>query len=101
MVSKFICKKSEIPADGFKVFDIEGGKVMIANSGDGYYAYDGFCPHQEVCLAEGLYDGKVFTCHEHLWQWDIVSGEPQGMAEAPLVAKPIEEINEEFHLLSN
>jgi toluene monooxygenase system ferredoxin subunit len=52
-------------------------------------------------LAEGLYDGKVFTCHEHLWQWDIVSGEPQGMAEAPLVAKPIEEINEEFHLLSN
>jgi toluene monooxygenase system ferredoxin subunit len=101
MSSKFLCKKNDIPENGFKVFDIENGKVMVANSDKGYYAYDGFCPHQEVCLAEGLYDGKVFTCHEHLWQWDIVSGDPLGLAESPLVVKKIEEIDDELHLLSN
>ena len=99
MASTFICKKSDIPQDGFKVFDVADGKVLIANSDNAYYGYNGYCPHQEVCLAEGLYDGKVLTCHEHLWQWDIASGEPQGLAEAPLVVRPIEQINDEIRLI--
>jgi toluene monooxygenase system ferredoxin subunit len=66
-------------------YDIEGGlKVLIANAGDCYYAYQGICPHQEVCLDEGFYDGAVLTCHQHLWQWDISTGEAVGLAEAPL-----------------
>jgi len=68
-----------------KDYDIEGGlKVLIANAGDSYYAYQGICPHQEVCLAEGYYDGAVLTCHQHLWQWDITTGKEIGLAEAPL-----------------
>jgi toluene monooxygenase system ferredoxin subunit len=39
------------------------------------------CPHQEVALCEGLFDGTVLTCHQHLWQWDIRSGAPMGIAE--------------------
>jgi len=35
-------------------------------------------------LCEGLFDGAVLTCHQHLWQWDIRSGAPMGLAEAPL-----------------
>jgi toluene monooxygenase system ferredoxin subunit len=42
------------------------------------------CPHQEVALCEGMYDGKVLTCHQHLWQWDIRTGAAMGIAEAPL-----------------
>ncbi len=98
MTAKFICKKSDIPENGFRVFEIDGEKVLIAQSDGEYYGYDGICPHQEVCLSDGLYDGKVFTCHQHLWQWDVVTGEPQGLAEAPLVSKPIEGIAEELFL---
>ena len=32
MTAKFICKKSEIPENGFKVFEIDGEKVLIAQS---------------------------------------------------------------------
>jgi len=69
-----------------KEYDTEGGlKVLIANAGDTYYAYQGLCPHQEVCLAEGYYDGAVLTCHQHLWQWDITTGKEVGtLAEVPL-----------------
>ena len=35
-------------------------------------------------MCEGLYDGNVLTCHQHLWQWDIKTGAPLGLAEAPL-----------------
>ncbi|BBP05195.1 hypothetical protein TPL01_10760 [Sulfuriferula plumbiphila] len=80
-----ICNSAEIPTNGMKDYDIEGGlKVLIANAGDCYYAYQGICPHQEVCLAEGYYDGAVLTCHQHLWQWDITTGKALGLAEAPL-----------------
>ncbi len=80
-----VCNTAEIPSNGMKDYDIEGGlKVLIANAGDSYYAYQGICPHQEVCLAEGYYDGAVLTCHQHLWQWDITTGKEIGLAEAPL-----------------
>jgi toluene monooxygenase system ferredoxin subunit len=62
----------------------DGMKVLIANSGDEYFACQAICPHQEVALCEGLYDGSVLTCHQHLWQWDIRTGEPMGLAELPL-----------------
>lgn len=80
-----ICKSADIPANGMKAYDTEGGlKILIANAGDCYYAYQAICPHQEVCLGEGIYDGAVLTCHQHLWQWDITTGKALGLAEAPL-----------------
>jgi len=58
-----ICKLSDIPANGIKDFALEGGeKVLIANFSDNYYAYNGNCPHQGTCLAEGFFDGAVLTC---------------------------------------
>lgn len=80
-----VCKSSDIPSNGMKTYDVLGGlKVLIANAGTNYYAYQGICPHQEVCLDEGFYDGSLLTCHQHLWQWDITTGAAVGLAEAPL-----------------
>ena len=79
-----VCSTDDIPANGMKGYDLAGKRVLIAQSGDCYYAYQGLCPHQDVCLDEGFYDGTVLTCHQHLWQWDIRTGAPIGLAEAPL-----------------
>jgi toluene monooxygenase system ferredoxin subunit len=68
-----------------KAFEAEVGlKVLVANSADAYYAYQAMCPHMEVALEEGFYDGAVITCHQHLWQWDVRTGAPLGLAEAAL-----------------
>jgi len=74
-----------VPANGLKECEGEGGlKLLLANSGSEYFAVQAICPHQEVALCEGMYDGTVLTCHQHLWQWDIRTGAPMGIAEAPL-----------------
>lgn len=80
-----VCQVSDIPANGIKDFVIENGEViLIANFNNRYYAYGGKCPHQGTCLSEGFYDGAVLTCNKHLWQWDITTGKPIGLAESPL-----------------
>jgi toluene monooxygenase system ferredoxin subunit len=85
MAKKLICRKGDVPANGLKECETEGGgKLLVANSGEEYFAVQALCPHQDVPLCEGLYDGSVLTCHQHLWQWDIRSGAPMGLAELPL-----------------
>jgi len=85
MSKKLVCRVAEVPAKGIKEFEVEGGlRLLVANSGGEYFGYQAICPHQEVRLCEGLYDGSVLTCHMHLWQWDIRTGAPIGLAEAPL-----------------
>lgn len=97
-----ICSASEIPANGMKTYDTSIGiKVLVANAGDAYYAYQGICPHQDVCLGEGFFDGSTLTCHQHLWQWDITTGEAVGLAEAPLERYEIEQENGEIYVLQS
>jgi toluene monooxygenase system ferredoxin subunit len=92
-----VCKLSDIPANGIRDFVIEGGeKVLIANFSKRYYAYNGNCPHQGTCLADGFFDGAVLTCSKHLWQWDITTGKPIGLAEAPLQGYQVEIENDEI-----
>lgn len=84
-MKRFVCPAAEIPPNGMKECVAEGGlKLLIANSGADYFAYQAICPHQDVPLCEGLYDGAILTCHQHLWQWDIRTGRPMGIAEAAL-----------------
>src|ERR1700687_1163394 len=85
MSRQFVCPRGRVPPNGMVECEMEGGlKLLVANAGDEYFAYQAMCPHQDVPLCEGLYDGSVLTCHQHLWQWDIRTGGPLGLAEAPL-----------------
>lgn len=85
MTRKFVCQIHEVPVDGKKAFQLEGGKrILMINANDRFYACQSVCPHQDVELDEGLFDGQVLTCHQHLWQWNVSTGEPIGLAEEPL-----------------
>jgi toluene monooxygenase system ferredoxin subunit len=97
-----ICNSADIPANGMKAYDTEDGlKILVANAGDCYYAYQAICPHQEVCLDEGFYDGAVLTCHQHLWQWDITTGKAVGLAEAPLESYEVKVENGEIFVFQS
>jgi toluene monooxygenase system ferredoxin subunit len=80
-----LCRTAECPADGMKAFEApDGARVLVVHAGGGYVGYQALCPHMDVALEEGFYDGAVITCHQHLWQWDAGTGAPIGLAEAPL-----------------
>src|SRR2546427_1888448 len=84
------CGAVEVPENGLKECEADGGlKVVVAKAGGEFFGFQAICPHQEVPLCEGLFDGSVLTCHMHLWQWDVRTGAPLGIAEAPLQRYPV------------
>ena len=101
MDKRFVCPRQSIPANGMVQCETaEGLKLLVANSGDDYFAYQAMCPHQEVPLCEGMYDGSVLTCHQHLWQWDIRTGAAMGLAEAPLESFPVQVEGDSLYVVS-
>jgi toluene monooxygenase system ferredoxin subunit len=85
-----VCRVADVPENTLKECEAEGGrKLVVANAGGEFVAFQAMCPHQDVPLCEGLFDGQTLTCHMHLWQWDVKSGAPQGIAEAPLERYPL------------
>lgn len=72
-----------------KEFDVGGVSILIARNANGWFAYPALCPHMEAQLAFGTCDGKIITCMQHLWQWDMETGEPVGLAEEPIKTYPV------------
>jgi toluene monooxygenase system ferredoxin subunit len=85
MAKRMVCRVADVPENTLKECEAEGGlKLVVANAGGEFVGFQAMCPHQDVPLCEGLFDGATLTCHMHLWQWDVRSGAPLGIAEAPL-----------------
>ena len=94
-----ICDVQDIPTNGMQRFSTEEGVgILVANFNERYYAYRDSCPHQGTCLSEGFYDGAVLTCHKHLWQWDVTTGKPIGLAEASLEGYKVEVQNDKLYV---
>ena len=90
MGKRLVCQVADVPENGLKECEAgDGTKLVVANAGGEFYGFQAICPHQEVPLCEGLFDGATLTCHMHLWQWDVRTGEPRGIAEAPLQLFPL------------
>ena len=71
---------AEVPANGMKEFSVGGVNVLIVHTGDAYVAFQALCPHETIPLEQGIHDGAVLTCLEHMWQFDIRTGAPLGEA---------------------
>lgn len=48
--------------------------VLVWPEGGAPRAWQGMCPHQDIPLAEGRFDGKVLTCRAHQWTFDACTG---------------------------
>jgi len=90
MTKRMVCRVADVPENSLKECEMEGGlKLVVANAGGEFVGFQAMCPHQDVPLCEGLFDGQTLTCHMHLWQWDVRTGAPLGIAEAPLQRYPL------------
>ena len=79
-----LCRADEVPVNGMKEFAAGNVNVLIVSTGSGFVAYQALCPHEAVRLEDGVHDGSVLTCLEHMWQFDVHTGAPLGDAEAGL-----------------
>ena len=73
-----IGKTSEVEPGRSKTFVKHGKKILVANVGGKFVAYENFCPHMGGALRSGGSD-KVFTCGWHGSRFSMETGE--GLSE--------------------
>jgi len=84
---KRVCASSDVPEKTVKKFKVDGVVVIVVNYGNGFRVFPPLCPHMAEPLDEsGIIEGETLTCSKHLWQWDVRTGEKQGMAEKDLLS---------------
>jgi nitrite reductase/ring-hydroxylating ferredoxin subunit/(2Fe-2S) ferredoxin len=90
-----VCATTDVPVNGLKEVTANGTSMCIVNTGSGFCAYQSLCPHEAIPLADGVCDGTVLTCLEHMWQFDVKTGAPLGDAQEGLKSFPSKEENGE------
>ena len=49
--------------------------VVIVNVAGEVRAFEDRCPHLGGRLSEGILDGRSLTCPNHLWEFDVLTGD--------------------------
>ena len=70
-----VCKLDDLWEGEMEAFEIDGHEILLVSpEGGEIRAFQGVCPHQDIPLVEGKFDGKVIVCRAHQWIFDGASG---------------------------
>ena len=87
MLSMYEGTMSQIVEGEMTPFDVNGIEVIVLwPSGGTPKAFQGTCPHQDLPLKDGYFNGQILTCPAHEWVFDGCTGEglsPTGCALRP------------------
>jgi (2Fe-2S) ferredoxin/nitrite reductase/ring-hydroxylating ferredoxin subunit len=93
-----VCAAADVPVNGLKEVGAGGQRICLVNTGAGFAAFQAMCPHENIPLADGVCDGAVLTCLEHMWQFDVKTGAPMGDAQEGLKGFPLKEEKGEIYV---
>jgi nitrite reductase/ring-hydroxylating ferredoxin subunit len=64
-----------IPKGSLRLLIIDGKKIALAHTADGFYAFDNKCPHQNEPLHKGtLTAHNEVVCHLHHYRYNLQTG---------------------------
>ena len=79
-----LCKQRQIVEGEMTPFEVNGIDVIVLwPTGGQPKAFQGTCPHQDLPLKDGYFNGEILTCPAHEWVFDGCTGEglsPTGCA---------------------
>jgi 3-phenylpropionate/trans-cinnamate dioxygenase ferredoxin subunit len=81
-----VADRSEVPAGGKKLIEIDGRAIALFNVEGVFYAIDDVCTHDGGPLAEGRLDGCQIECPRHGARFDVRTGKPLCMPAIEPVA---------------
>ncbi len=85
-----VCELEDLWEGEMGAFESEGHKLLLLNvEGGKIYAYQGMCPHQQIALIDGHFDGRELTCKAHQWVFDGVSGKGINPDDCRLATYPV------------
>jgi nitrite reductase/ring-hydroxylating ferredoxin subunit len=68
-------KTSEIAPGKCKSAIVEGTRIAVFHTAEGFFAIEDRCTHAEVRLSDGWVEGNCVACPWHGAQFDLRSGE--------------------------
>lgn len=71
---KRAARVDEIPVGTVKGFEIGFDKIVICNTGDGFYAVPDECTHESLPLNKARLKGNVIICPHHGARFDVTDG---------------------------
>jgi toluene monooxygenase system ferredoxin subunit len=85
-----VCQLDELWEGEMAAYDVGDHEVLLVSpEGGGIRAFQGVCPHQNIALVEGSFDGKVIVCRAHKWVFDGQSGQGINPAGCRLAEYPV------------
>ena len=91
MSSTVVAKTSEIAIGQVKPITVEGKRLLLCHTADGFYAVDDTCTHDDGPLADGWLDGNAIECPRHGARFDVTTGKVLCLpAAVPIRAYPVQ-----------
>ena len=70
-----VCNQRSLPQGQMVAFVVENKEVLVVwPQGGEMKAYHGLCPHQQVPLKYGKFNGEKIVCPMHQWTFDGHTG---------------------------
>jgi toluene monooxygenase system ferredoxin subunit len=86
-----VCTERQLGIGEMLEVEVDGQQVLLIRLSEGEVrAYAGLCPHENVPLAYGEFDGDELTCSAHRWTFDARSGECTDPGGCRLTSYPLE-----------
>ncbi|MGE5472328.1 MAG: Rieske 2Fe-2S domain-containing protein [Bacteroidota bacterium] len=85
-----VCTIDDLWEGEMESFTVNGHDIILVSAeGGAVKAFQGICPHQDIPLVEGKFDGKKVICRAHLWQFDADTGKGINPEDCALAEYPV------------
>lgn len=90
MAFQRLCAVDDVWEGEMTEHDVDGHEILLLGvEGGEVKAFQARCPHQDVRLVEGEFDGRRLICRAHRWEFDACSGRGINPDDCRLAEYPI------------
>jgi nitrite reductase/ring-hydroxylating ferredoxin subunit/uncharacterized membrane protein len=92
-------RPDDLETDQLMLLHVDGRRLVLGRTGDGYVAFDDRCTHRGASLADGVMICGTVQCPWHGSQFDVQTGAVRaGPTEQPIATYRVEQVGDELRI---